>query len=95
MKLWVPIVILLACSDFGWAIHGPSLTRTGTATALRAREEANSSNGAAIAEALRSNDPAKIAQALGDALEELRTTSFVSDLNAARRFCIHELVATS
>ena len=92
MKLWIPIFMLLACSDLGRAIYGPSLTRTDTAIALRACEEANFSNGAAIAEALSSDDPAKIASVLGDAMEELRTTRIMSDLNAARRFCIHELV---
>ena len=83
---------VFACTHLGWAIYGPSLTRADTATALRACEEANFSQGTAIAEAMRSGDPAKIVLVLGGALEELRGTSFTSDLSAARHFCIHELV---
>ena len=86
------ITILFACTQFGWAIYGPSLARTNTATALRACEEAKFSQGPAIAEALRSGDPAKIVLVLGDAMEEMESTNLMSDLNAARHFCVHELV---
>ena len=75
-----------------WAIYGPSLTRADNATALRACEEGNFSNGESISAALQSEDPAKIAPVLGKALEEVQDTRVTSEVNAARRFCVHELV---
>jgi hypothetical protein len=91
-KTWLAGVIVLAYSQCVWATYGPSLARVDSPTALRACHEAQFRDGERIVGALQSENPAEIVQVLGDAIQELRTTSSASVLYAARAFCVHELV---
>ena len=91
-NLWLTVVFLCACSGSSWAIYGPALARTDTATAVRACDEGQFPNGPDIDAALASQDPAKIVPALTSALQQFHVTHITADLYAARAFCIHELV---
>jgi hypothetical protein len=91
-KIWLLTVIVIAGSRPGWAIYGPSLTRTDTATALRACKEAQFTDANEIAEAVQSRDPAKAVLVMSNALIELKSTHVTADNYAARAFCVHELV---
>jgi hypothetical protein len=91
-RLWLPLVIVLAASQFSWALYGPSLARTDIATAARACVEGNMPHASEVAEVLQSGDAAKMIPILVDELEAFRATHFMEDRYAARAFCIHELI---
>jgi hypothetical protein len=93
-KLCFSVAILLASSQLGWAIYGPSLTRTDIATAAQACIEGDMPHASEVAGVLQTNDPAKIVLILADALEAFRATHITEDRYAARAFCVHELVPT-
>jgi len=90
------VAMLVACSHLGWAIYGPSLTRTDPTIAARACREARFEQGAAIVKAMQSGQAEEVVLVLSDALKEWNATPVTSEqfdaLYAARSFCIHELV---
>jgi hypothetical protein len=85
----------LGCTQFCFAIYGPSLTRADPAVSMRACQEARFTQGRQITQAMLNRSPTAILGVLGDALQELHATPTATPLYPARAFCVHELVPVS